>query len=438
MKKLILLFFVSFSIVGLQAQDFNKAGLDSLLDVLEKNDQFMGSLAVSHKGQTLYARAVGNADVATKTEANSSTKYRVGSITKVFTSTLVFMAQEEGKLKIEDKLSVYFPDFPKGDEITLSNLLNHHSGIYNFTNDSKYLEWSTMRYSREELMEKIKANEFAFEPGTKGEYSNSNYVLLTFILEDVYGKSYTDLVYKKIAKPLGLKNTYVGDVIDPEKNEAYSYEYTGEWEKSIETDMSVPLGAGAIVSTPSDLNTFSYALFTGELLSEASLKSMKEIQDNFGRGLFTFPYFDKTAYGHTGGIDAFSSMFGCITADGLSVALISNGNRFSNNKIMIGALAAFYNDPLDIPEFNNVEYTDSELESFAGQYYSDEIPLPIEVTKKNKELFAQAQGQSAFPLTPIRENVFGFDQAGLVMEFNPDEDSFVLKQGGQAFNYKKK
>jgi CubicO group peptidase (beta-lactamase class C family) len=417
---------------------FNQASLDSVLDILDEKSQFMGSLAISEKGKVIYARAIGYSNLELDVKSNVKTKYRVGSISKVFTSTLVFMAIDEGKIKLDDPLSKYIKEFPKGDEITISQLLNHHSGIYNFTNVNDYLDWCTMRFSREEILKKIIDNGFAFEPGAKGEYSNSNYVLLTFIVEDVFGKSYSELINKKIAKPLGLTHTKVGDVIDVKNNECYSYSYSSDWEKSYETDMSVPLGAGAIISTPTDLNTFSWALFSGELISEQSLASMKEIKDNFGRGLFQFPYNSKVAFGHTGGVDSFSSMFGCIEEDGLSVALTSNGNRYSNNKIMIAALASYYGDEVDVPVFEDVEYSAEELNAFVGKYESNDIPLPIEVILEGKELMAQAQGQSAFTLSVVRRNVFSFDAAGIVMEFEPKNGTFVLKQGGGEYLFKKK
>jgi len=417
---------------------FNQTGLDTVIAVLEANNQFMGSLAVSEKGKVIYARAIGYSNLELGVKSNVKTKYRVGSISKVFTSTLVFMAIDEGKIKLDDHLSKYIKEFPKGDEITISQLLNHHSGIYNFTNVNDYLEWCTMTYSREEILKKIIDAGFTFEPGAKGEYSNSNYVLLTIILENTWGKSYSELINKKISKPLGLNSTKVGDVIDVKNNECYSYNFSTDWEKSFETDMSVPLGAGAIISTPSDLNTFSWALFSGELVSEESLASMKELKDNYGRGLFQFPYNSKVAYGHTGGIDGFSSMFGFLESGGLSVALTSNGNRYSNNKIMIAALAAFYGDKIDVPVFEDVEYSEEELDAFLGKYISDEIPLPIEVMREGKELKAQAQGQATFTLSCVRTNVFSFDAAGLAIEFDPKNGTFVLKQGGGEYLYKKK
>ena len=165
---------------------------------------------------------------------------------------------------------------------------------------------------------------------------------------------------------------------------------------------------------------------------------MKELKDNYGRGLFQFPYNSKVAYGHTGGIDGFSSMFGFLESGGLSVALTSNGNRYSNNKIMIAALAAFYGDKIDVPVFEDVEYSEEELDAFLGKYISDEIPLPIEVMREGKELKAQAQGQATFTLSCVRTNVFSFDAAGLAIEFDPKNGTFVLKQGGGEYLYKKK
>lgn len=437
MKNIVLALLLLFGISNIYAQ-FNTAGLDSVLTILDEKNQFMGSLAVSENGKVIYTRAIGYSNLELNVKSNIKTKYRVGSISKVFTSTLVYLAIDEGKIKLDDPLSKYIEEFPKGDEISIGQLLNHHSGIYNFTNVNDYLDWCTMRFSREEILKKIIDNGFAFEPGAKGEYSNSNYVLLTFIVEDVWGKSYSELISKKIAKPVGLAHTKVGDVIDVKNNECYSYNYSSEWQKSYETDMSVPLGAGAVISTPTDLNTFAWALFSGEILSEESLKSMKEMQDNFGHGLFQYPYTSKVAYGHTGGIDGFSSMFGCIEEDGLSLALTSNGNRYSNNKIMIAALAAYYGDDIEVPVFEDVVYADNELNAFVGSYESNDIPLPIKVMLEGDQLMAQAQGQASFPLSVVRRNVFSFDTAGIVMEFEPSNGTFVLKQGGQTFLFKKK
>ena len=131
-------------------------------------------------------------------------------------------------------------------------------------------------------------------------------------------------------------------------------------------------------------------------------------------------------------------MFGCIEVDGLSIALTSNGHRYSNNKIMIAALSAYYGDVVDVPVFEDVVYSEEELNAFLGKYDSEEIPLPIEVVLEGDELKAQAQGQASFPLSMVKRNVFSFDIAGIVMEFDPRAGTFVLRQGGGKYLYKKK
>jgi len=245
-----------------------------------------------------------------------------------------------------------------------------------------------------------------FEPDTKAEYSNSNFVLLTFILEKAFKKSYSEILTKYITKPLELKNTYLGAKINSSNNECLSYRFAGKWERMPETDISIPLGAGGIVSTPSDLVKFSDALFGGKLLNPESLEKMKTVIGNFGIGLVKIPFFNMSGYGHTGGIDGFSSVFSYFPDGNISYALTSNGTNFNNNLVSIAVLSAIFNKPYEIPEFKSINLTLEELDRYTGIYSSAQIPLKITVTKSNLSLMAQATGQPAFPLEPTGKGVF--------------------------------
>src|SRR5690606_31917082 len=130
-----------------------------------------------------------------------------------------------------------------------------------------------------------------FKPNEKSDYSNSNYVLLTFILEEIYNKPFSKILNEQIITPLKLKNTYYGKKIDVSENESYSYKYVGKWKKESETDMSIPQGAGALISNPTDLNIFIEQLFLGNIVSHKSLEIMKTIKNGYGMGLFQFPYY---------------------------------------------------------------------------------------------------------------------------------------------------
>lgn len=309
MKKHILIPLLSFlSIFTATSQAFVSEELDSLFLVLDENDRFMGSLAIAHKGKAVYAKTIGYTDVSLEKKTDTATKFRIGSISKTFTASLIFKAIENDKLNLEDTIDSYFPNIPNANTITISNLLNHRSGIYNFTNNPLYLSWNTTAKSKEELIKIIIGGGSVFEPDSKAEYSNSNYVLLTFILETVFEKSYPTLIAEYITEPLQLNSTYFGGKIAIEDNEANSYQYSKGWEKQTETDMSVPLGAGAIVSNPTDLNTFMKALFDGDIISKESLANMITLEDNYGKGIFQVPFGKKKGYGHTGGIDGFSSV----------------------------------------------------------------------------------------------------------------------------------
>ncbi|MEN9638833.1 MAG: hypothetical protein RLZZ262_701, partial [Bacteroidota bacterium] len=256
-----------FAIITFSQTTFDKAKLDSYFDALEQNNKFMGSVAVSMNGEVIYTRACGWADVENKIKATEKSKYRIGSISKSFTAVLIMKAVELKKISLDIAIDKWFPSLPYAKSTTVRHLLQHRSGIHNFTNDDDYLNWNTQPKSEKEMIDLIAKAGNDFEPDSKAEYSNSNYVLLTFILEKEFSKSYAELLQEHIVKPTGLTNTYVFGPIKTRNNECKSYNYLGNWVEESETHYSIPLGAGAITSTPVDLTKFADALFGGRIIS---------------------------------------------------------------------------------------------------------------------------------------------------------------------------
>lgn len=419
------------------AQIVDTSKLNNFFEALDSNQRFMGSVAISENGKIIYTNEIGFSDVENKIKPNINTTYKIGSISKMFTATLVFKAVEENEIKLSDKIDKYFPTIKNAKIISIGNLLNHRSGIHNFTNDSEYITYNTQKKSEKQLLEIFSKMKSDFEPGSKADYSNSNYVLLSFLLEKIYKVDYSTLLNSRIIKPLGLKHTYFGKPISIKDNESYSYSYNGSWVKETETDMSIPIGAGAIVSTPSDLTKFADALFNGKILSKSSLEQMKIMEDDYGMGLFKVPFFKKIGYGHTGGIDGFSSVLYHFDDQNVSIAITSNGTRFSNNEIAIALLSSVYNVPIDIPSFKSIDLTSEDLDKYLGVYSSSEIPIKITITKNGKILSAQATGQSSFPLDAPEKNIFIFKQAGVVLEFSSDGKNMHLKQRGGDLSFTK-
>jgi CubicO group peptidase (beta-lactamase class C family) len=435
--KLLSALFVCTGITALFAQAPDKAKLDSYFAALEKNNKFMGTVTVSKDGKTAYTKSIGYLDAEKKTPVNENTKFRIGSISKTFTSALIFKAIEEKKLTLDTKLDKFFPTVPNAPKITINHLLGHNSGIHNFTNDESYLTWHMAPKTEAQMLDIIVKGGSDFEPGSSSEYSNSNYVLLSYILEKTYKKPFKEIVDTKIIKPLGLKNTYYGGQINTAGNEANSYKFEGVWAKEDDTDMSIPMGAGAMVSTTADLSRFIEALMTGKVVSQASLDQMKTIKDGYGLGLFTFPFDDKTAYGHTGGIDGFTSMLAYFPEDKVTFAFTSNGSNYPNNNIGLTTLSWVFNKPFEMPDFTSYAYKTEDLDKYLGVYSSSQMPLKITITKNGTTLMGQATGQGAFPLDAAKLHYFKFDQAGIILEFAPEQQKMILRQGGNEYNFTK-
>jgi len=433
MNKVLLtsLLFLSISTVGF-SQNFDKVKLDNYFKALEKNNKFMGSVAVSKNGKLIYSKSIGYADLENKIKATEKTKYRIGSITKSFTAILILKAIENKKLDINETIDRWFPTITNSKKITIKQLLTHRSGIHNFTNNVDYLQWNTQSKTEMEMIEIIKKGGSDFQPSTRAAYSNSNFVLLTFILERVFNTSYSELVQTYIVKPIRLTNTYVFGKINTANNESKSYNYLGFWKEESETNFTVPLGAGAITSTPTDLIKFGNALFNGQLLSPESLKIMKTIKEGYGSGLFQVPFYSSIGFGHTGGIDGFRSVYSYFEDEKISYALTSNGTNMNNNDISIAVLSAVFNKPYQIPVYTKYALTSEELDKYLGVYATKQMPLKITVTKNKNTLIIQVTGQQAFVVQATEKDKFTLDQVGAKFKFNPAEETMILFQfGGQ-------
>lgn len=437
MKKYLFLLSCFFVSTLTNAQQFDTNKLDLYFSSLEKANKFMGTVAVSKNEKIIYSRSIGYSNFENNTRSNANTKYRIGSISKTFTAVLIMKAVEEKKLDLAQHIDKFFPSLTNASAITIGHLLSHRSGVHDFTDDENYVNWCYTPKSEKEMMAFIEKGGSNFQPDTKSEYSNSNYVLLTYILEKTYKTPYATLLKKCITDPFSLKNTYFGGSINTSNNEAKSYTFEDNWKVAKETDISIPLGAGGIVSNPLDLIKFSDALFSGKILKAESLALMENIQDGHGLGLFKQPFYDKQGFGHRGGIDKFTAVFSYFPSDHISFALTSNGSNYNNNEVAVTVLNAIFGKPFEIPEFSTYQINAEELAKYNGVYASAQIPIKITITNDGKNLTAQADGQASMQLECTAENIFKFDKAGIVLEFKPAENVMILKQGGGQYIFNK-
>lgn len=431
-----LLLFIGLPTLG-GAQTLNTAKLDSLLTTLATHDKAMGSLTISQNGAVVYSRALGyeHLNGATKTPATPATHYRIGSVSKLFTATLIFQLIEEGKLTLATPLATFFPQLPNASTITIGHLLNHRSGLHSFTNDPAYVTYLAQPKTQAEMLTLIGQGQPEFAPGTKAAYSNAGYVVLGYVVEKLTKQPYAQALQQRIVRKAGLRDTYYGGKIGQRPQEARSYRYTGAWLPATETDMSIPGGAGAVVSTPTDLARFIEALFAGKLVSEKSLAQMKTTTDGFGMGLNPLPFGTKTSYGHGGSIDGFLTMLSYFPQEKLTMAYTANGLTVPLSDVLVGVLSICFQAPYRIPNYDAPVLTLStaELAQYAGTYASTQFPLKVDISVAGATLQGQATGQPAFPLTPAGKDVFTYDTAGLRLEFAPARQEMVLKQNGRTY-----
>ena len=238
------------------------------------------AVAVLRDSQVVFTKGYGRANLELGAPVNSKTVFRIGSLTKQFTAAGVLLLAEQGKLKIDDKLSLYLPAFPRSNEVTLRDLLDHTSGIHNFTEGPVIDKISTSGATVQQLVADIAGQSpvYDFEPGKGWWYSNSNYALLGAVIEKVSGESWPAFMKAEVFDKLGMADTAADDARDIVPLRASGYSLiggaSGKFRNADFTDMSVPYAAGALRSTAEDMARWNAALFGGKLLKPESLKEM--------------------------------------------------------------------------------------------------------------------------------------------------------------------
>lgn len=406
--------------------------IDDFISYLEKNNAEAGEISIFKGGKEIYKRSFGEASLSQKDKVT----FQIGSITKSMTAMMIFKLIEKKQLNLNDKLSKFYSKIPNAEKITISQLLHHSSGLGDYVTGKNTMKWLTDKVSDEQIMNHIIEQGSLFEPGTKVQYSNSGYYLLTKILEKVSKKSYADNLKETFVQPLQLKNFYT--VSQKPTNVFSSYSYANAWEPVKDFDFNNIVGVGDIATTPTHLNIIINALFAGKIVSKESLSAMMPIEDRFGMGLALTPFYSKMFVGHSGGTYGTNSLMVYNGEDDISIAYSLNADRIGANNFFIDILSILYNKEFSLPNFSTTKISETELKQYVGDYSSKDIPLGIKIFIKNGGLFGQGTGQPEFPLEYVEKDQFKFDNAGLKMTFFPEKEEMQLEQGGGKFLFNKK
>ncbi|HYJ92099.1 MAG TPA: serine hydrolase, partial [Pyrinomonadaceae bacterium] len=340
------------------AQDrFTK--IDTLLKQYYDFGLFNGSVLVSDRGK-IYEKGFGLANREWEIPNTPDTKFRLGSITKQFTATLILQLVEQGKIKLDGHITDYLPDYRKdtGDKVTIHQLLTHTSGIPSYTERPDYpTEISKNTFLPADFVKKYASGDLEFEPGTKFSYDNGGYFILGAIIEKVAGKPYEQVLKEKIFDPLGMTDSGYDhpEMIIAKRATGYGKNPTG-FVNSSYVDMSVPYAAGSLYSTARDLYKWDRSLYTDKVLSAASRDLMfKPNLSNYGYG---FAISDMTVgnaktkvISHSGGINGFATLIVRLVDSQSTIILLSNVEAtVSLSKISRAITNILYDQPFDTPK----------------------------------------------------------------------------------------
>ncbi len=412
---------------------------DEYMTASVRVDGFSGTILLARNGQPVISRGYGMANIELAVPNTPQTIFRLGSITKQFTSMAVTMLQERGKLSVNDPICKYLTECPAvWQPVTVKNLLTHTSGIQNYTSFPDFPKTAVQPISSAEMIALLRDKPLEFTPGEKFAYSNSGYFLLGTIIERVSAKTYADFLQENIFTPLGMKQTGYDSSVRIIKNRAAGYaKQSGEIVNAAYMDMTIPGAAGALYSTTGDLLLWDQALYTEKLVNRKSLDEMfapPKGDTGYAYGWSIGKRFDRQLIGHGGGIYGFATQISRFPADRITVIVLSNVQSASAGKIAndLGAIA--FGAAYEIPkERKEIAVESKILEKYVGQYQVAPN-LVIAVLLENGKLVGQVAGQSKFALSAESETVFFSRDVNAVITFVKDAQGQVtgltLNQGG--------
>ena len=251
--------------------------VDAYLKPYLDTGNFSGSILVARKGEIVFSKGYGFADIADQTPNGPHTSYYLASTSRIFTSAAILLLEQQGKLSIEDPLSKHLPDWPRGDEIKIHHLLTLSAGFPNINELRGYSSWSQTSQTPASLCEKFRDLPLEFEPGARSVHSNSNYNVLALLIEKLSGRTYGEFLEQEFFAPLGMTHTAHDDdsdrVVD---HRAQGYRPVGlaELRPDASLNWSVKTGNGSIYSTVEDLYRFDRMLVAKSLLDDASVAKL--------------------------------------------------------------------------------------------------------------------------------------------------------------------
>jgi len=325
-------------IVELNAQD-KAQKIDEFIQKTVEYNSFTGSALVADNQEVIFQKGYSLANREWNIPNDVDTKFRLGSITKQFTAAIILKLREEGKLKLEDKITDHIPYYRKdtGDKVTIHHLLVHTSGIPSYTSNPDFFpEVSRQEFTVEDFVKKYCSDDLEFEPGSQWSYNNSGYYLLGAIIEEITGMTYDEALHHYILDPLGMKESGFDKSAEILHKRAAGYENMFiEYVNTPYLNMELPYAAGSMYSTVEDLYKWDQALYQPGFLTQESLDLfftpyVEAMGGHYGYG---WGIAEKDIDGdgevnkiisHGGGINGFNTLIKRVPGKGQLIVLLNN------------------------------------------------------------------------------------------------------------------
>ncbi|PKP93681.1 MAG: serine hydrolase [Alphaproteobacteria bacterium HGW-Alphaproteobacteria-16] len=418
----------AFALLPLPAAAQDPARIDTVVRADADKGEFMGAVLVVKDGEVLLDRGYGSAVLEWNIPNDGDTKFRLGSVTKQFTAVAILLLQEQGKLRLDAPIKTYLTNAPAAwDKVTVHHLLTHTSGIPNFTGFPDYGMQKTLPTAHSGLIARFRDKPLACQPGEKWDYSNSGYVLLSAIVEQVSGISYAEFVTENIFTPLGMADSGYDShaAILPRRATGYAPSAKGRVRADY-IDMSIPQGAGGLYSTTHDLLKWHRGLYAGKLLKPASLKAyLTPFKDNYALGVSVVQRDGATTVSHSGGIEGFNTWLGYDPDRRITVAVLANLNGGAANRLGESLMTLARGGTVKLAsERQAMPMTAAMLAPYVGTY--DVSPsFGFTITAGDGHLIAQATRQDPLDLFPEKPDHFFFKAVDAQVVFTRDASGKV-------------
>lgn len=404
--------------------------INSLVSTFANYGQFEGAVLVVEKGKIIYKNGFGMANHEWDMPIQTDTKFRIASVTKQFTAMLIMQLVAENKLALDMPLSKYLPNYPQenADKITIHHLLTHSSGIPNYTSFPSYRDLMREYKTPMEIIDIFADSTLQFTPGERFDYSNSGYVLLGAIIEEVTGKTYGKVLQEMIFKPLKMINSGFDNNRKILKNRAVGYNKIGaSFENASPIDMSMAYSAGGIYSTVEDMYLWDQALYTSALIpkSDMDLVFQKHIPawgQHYGYGWMIGDISKGNSderiatIEHDGVINGFTSSIIRIPSERSSIIILNNTGGGPLRRMSQAICGILYGKSFDLPK-QSVAYSMLDV-------------IRKEGMQKGKMHFEAVKDKSDFYLSEREINMASYD---LLSTDNAEEAVEVLKLGISAY-----